>query len=226
MGTDAFEYNRSSWVLPSLSWSAVMKARARIGRGDEDVPTHVPGPQGDIELHSLSRQMFSWWLNACGDRAMPDAEDVSPKELVELLPYVRLLQWSEEGDLVHRIFGGALVASTGIDLTGHSVFLVDDYPERANDMARLKMIHEHPCGLLMHRDYVTPDGSVCSCQFVNFPISGGKDGRGRIIGTIVPCEPVDEDKLKFNVTGTPVLRRAAFIDIGFGLPDAAAALSV
>lgn len=222
VGTEEFEYNRSSWILSALNWSTVMKARARIDGGDEAVPTHV----GDIELHSLSRQMFAWWLDARGSRVMPVAEDVQPKSLVELLSYIRLLQWNEDGDLVHRIFGSALVAASGIDLTGHSVFLVDDYPDRANDLARLKMIHDHPCGLLLHRNYVASDGTVCTCEFINLPVSGGNDGANRIIGTIIPCQPIGEDKLKFNVTGAPVLRRAAFIDIGFGLPDAATKLSV
>lgn len=213
---------RSGWELPALSWNAVMKARARIDGSDENVPTHV----GDIKLHSLSRQVFAWWMDKRKDRAMPDAEDVNPRGLVELLPYIRLLHWNEEDDLVVRIFGSALAAVSGIDLTGSSVFLVDDYPERDNDKARLKAIHDHPCGLLLHREYTATDGSPCVCEFINLPVASAGDGMGRIIGTIVPCDPIEENKLKFTVTAEPILRRAAFIDIGFGLPDAAAGLCV
>jgi len=88
------------------------------------------------------------------------------------------------------------------------------------------MINDHPCGLLLHREYTATDGSPCICEFINFPIASAGDGMGRIIGTVVPCEPIDENKLKFTVTGEPVLRRAAFIDIGFGVPEEASRLSV
>lgn len=213
---------RYGWELPALSWNAVVKARARIDGSDEHVPTHVD----DIELHSLSRQIFAWWMDARKDRLMPEAGDVHPRKLVELLPYIRLLQWNDEDDLIVRIFGSALAAVSGIDMTGSSVFLVDDYPERENDKARLKLIHDHPCGLLLHREYIAPDGVPCVCEFINLPIGAASDGLGRIIGTIIPCVRIEESKLKFSVTGEPVLRRAAFIDIGFGLPEEAHKLSV
>ena len=222
---ESFDYSsdrRHGWELPSLSWNAVTKARARIDGSDEHVPTHV----GDIELHSLSRQIFAWWMDARKDRLMPEAEDVHPRKLVELLPYIRLLQWNDEDDLIVRIFGSALAAVSGIDMTGSSVFLVDDYPERDNDRARLKLIHDHPCGLLLHREYIAADGAPCVCEFINLPIGAASDGLGRIIGTIIPCAQIEENKLKFSVTGEPVLRRAAFIDIGFGLPEEAHKLSV
>lgn len=207
--------DRSAWVLPSLTWEAVSRARVRLKGSVADAPVLI----GDIEVHSLSRQMMSWWLEARRERAMPEAEDVDPRALLELLPYIRLLLWNENDELIVRVFGSALAAVSGVDLTGRSVFLVDDYPDQVNDMARLKMIHEHPCGLLMHRDYVDPDGAVCRCEFINFPISGARDGMNRIVGTIVPCAPIDESKLRFNVTGEPILHRSLFIDIGFGVPD-------
>jgi len=124
--SDHSDDRRYGWELPALSWSAVTKARARIDGSDEHVPTHV----GDIKLHSLSRQTFAWWMDACKGRPMPEAEDVHPRGLVELLPYVRVLHRNEEDDLIVRIYGSALCAVSGMDLTGSSVFLVDDYPER------------------------------------------------------------------------------------------------
>ena len=48
----------------------------------------------------------------------------------------------------------------------------------------------------------------------------------RIIGTITPCEQVDERKLDFSLKTALTVRRAVFVDIGFGLPDDAKRLSV
>lgn len=199
-----------------------MKARARIAGPVEQAPSHV----GDIELHPLSRQLLAWWLETRGTRVMPAPDDVSPKALVELLPYIRLLRWENENELVFRIFGSALAEATGFDLTGYNSIGEGDYAGKADDVTRLKLLHAQPCGVLLHRDLMRPDGSTYTCEFLNLPISSGEDGKTRVVGTVVPCEEVSEAKLDYDIKTPLTVRRAAFIDIGFGLPEAAERLSV
>tara|TARA_R110002110_G_scaffold31057_3_gene109627 strand:+ start:874 stop:1572 length:699 start_codon:yes stop_codon:yes gene_type:complete len=216
------EDGRSAWVAASMSWSAINKARARLKGTIEDAPSHV----GDVELQSLSRELLAWWLEARGTRAMPEPEDVDPRALVELLPYFRMLRWEADDQLVFRIFGSALSETAGIDLTGMNSIAPFDYEGKADDIARLKLMHVHPCGLLLHRELTRPDGSVYLCEFLNLPVTGGAEGMNRIVGTITPCAAVDERKLDFSLQKPLAVRRAVFIDIGCGLPDAAASLSV
>tara|TARA_R110000868_G_scaffold2809_7_gene19386 strand:- start:2622 stop:3332 length:711 start_codon:yes stop_codon:yes gene_type:complete len=216
------EDNRSAWVAASMSWSAINKARARLKGTIEDAPSHI----GGIELQSLSRELLAWWLEAQRGRVMLDPEDVDPRALVELLPYFRMLRWEADDQLVFRIFGSALSETAGIDLTGMNSLAPFDYEGKADDIARLKLMHSHPCGLLLHRDLTRPDGSVYTCEFLNLPVSGGGDGRNRIVGTITPCAAVDERKLDFSLQKPLAVRRAVFIDIGCGLPEDAARLSI
>lgn len=216
------EKRRTAWVWPTLAWSAVTGAKARLTGTGPEAPTHVD----DIELNPLSREFFSWWLEARGSRAMPVPEDVNPKGLVELLPYFRLLRWESETSLVFRIFGSALVETTGFDLTGHCTFGEADYAGKRDDMARLKLMHTHPCGLLTQRELRGLDGASHICEIINLPVSGGGDGKNRIVGTVVMRQAVGEDELDFKLAPPLTLRRAIFIDLGFGVPDGAAHLSV
>lgn len=216
------EDERSAWVVASLSWSAINKARARLKGTIEDAPSHV----ADIELQSLSRELLAWWLEARDSRVMPDPEDVDPRALVELLPYFRMLRWEGDDQLIFRIFGSALCETTGMDLTGLNSFAPFDYEGKTDDIARLKLMHEHPCGLLLHRDLTRPNGSVYTCEFLNLPLTGGKECMNRIVGTITPCTAFDERKLDFSLQKPLAVRRAEFIDIGCGLPAEAARLSV
>ncbi len=216
------EDGRSAWVAASMSWAAINKARARLKGTIEDAPSHI----GDIELQSLSRELLAWWLEAQRGRAMPEPEDVDPRALVELLPYFRMLRWESDDQLMFRIFGSALAETAGIDLTGMNSLAPFDYAGKADDIARLKLMHSHPCGLLLHRDLTRPDGSVYRCEFMNLPLTGGAEGMNRIVGTITPCAPVDERKLDFSLQTALTVRRAVFIDIGCGLPEEAARLSV
>ena len=115
------EKQRTAWVWPALAWSTITV--------------------GDIELSPMSREFFNWWLEARTARPMPAPDDVSPKALVELLPYFRLLRWEGDERLVFRIFGSALVETTGFDLTGFCTFGEADYEGKAEDIARLKLMH-------------------------------------------------------------------------------------
>ncbi len=222
MAAEVTEKSRAAWVRPMLDWATIKKVKARLVGTVEQAPSHV----GDVELMAMSREFFAWWLEARGPRAMPGADDMSPRGLVELLPYFRMLRWEGEDCLVFRIFGSALAEATGFDLTGMCTFGEADYPGKADDKARLKLMHTHPCGLLMHRDLVGPDGTPYSCELINLPVAAGPDGGNRVVGTVVTRMAVPEHEVDFKLAPPLTLRRARFIDVGFGLPDAARTLSV
>jgi len=157
---------------------------------------------------------------------MPGSDDVSPKALVELLPYIRLLQWEGDEKLVFRIYGSALVEATGFDLTGYNSIGEGDYAGKAEDVARLKLLHSVPCGLVLHREMTRADGSTYICEFLNLPISAGPDGKTRIIGSVIPREEISEARIKIELTKPLTVKRAVFIDIGQGLSEEAKAVCV
>ena len=165
-------------------------------------------------------------MEARGDNVMPGPEDVSPKALVELLPYIRLLQWEGEEELVFRVYGSALAEATGFDLTGYNSIVEGDVPGRADDIARLKLLHSEPCGALLHREVTRADGSTYVCELLNLPISAGPDGKTRVIGSVIPRDEINESKIRIEITVPLAVKRAAFLDIGPGLSEAAKALRV
>lgn len=212
------EQRHPAWVRSRLEWASVEAARARLA-GE---PAETPSMIGDVELAHLSREFHSWWLEARGGKIMPAPEDVNPRALVELLPYIRYLSWEAEDRLVFRIYGSALEAATGIDLTGTNTFGDGiEYPGRDEDMARLKLLHSHPCGLLLIRELMTPDGSPCLCELITLPIAAGEDGKNRVIGTVTARERMAETEVDFKLSPPLTLRRAIFFDIGCGVPEAA-----
>lgn len=220
MGTDGrageIADGRSAWVKPLMEWSAVQNIKARLAHPID----HVPGTIGGLPLSNAGRQLYAWWLEARGsERQMPAAEDVDLRALVELLPYIRYLSWEDEKTLLFRIYGSALVAGSGFDLTGHNVFGPAEHAEANIDRQRLHALHAQPCGLLMIRDIYDRTGKTYPCEFMTLPIAPGADGKARLIGTIVPCDPMSEWNVDVTFDRLLTLRRALFIDIGAGLPD-------
>ena len=207
---------RPVWTESHLEWSSAENAKVRIAGSVEAVPGRI----GDIDLTHLSRQFYAWWHEARGARAMPAPEDVNPRALIELLPYLRYLSWEEGDRLVFRIYGSALAEATGIDLTGTDTFGDDaDYPGKAEDKARIRLLHEHPCGLLLIRELTGPDGASHLCELMTLPVSAGDDGKDRIIGTVMLRERLPGDEVDFRLSPPLTLRRAVFFDVGHGVPD-------
>lgn len=207
---------RPTWIQPLMEWSALENVRARLA-GSMD---HVPLQVGDIPLSNAGRQLLAWWLEARRDRPMPTAKDVSPRALVELLPYIRYLSWEDENRLVFRIFGSALAEATGTDITGFDMFAFS-HDEVEIDRARLKVLHQQPCGIVLVRDVFSSTGAPFPCEFLTLPIAPGADGKKRIIGTIVPAVRVEEWTADLIFDRILTLRRAAYFDTGSGVPDSA-----
>jgi hypothetical protein len=204
-----------------MEWSAIQKVRARLKGSLDEVPAEI----GGLLLSNAGRQLLAWWLEARGDRPMPAAGDVDPKALVELLPYIRYLSWEDENRLVFRIFGSALAEATGVDITGSDMFAFS-HDEVEIDRARLKLLHEQPCGIVLIRDVVSREGDYFPCEFMTLPIAPGPDGKRRIIGTIVPAVRVEEWTADLIFERILTLRRAVYFDTGQGVPDPALGFGV
>lgn len=214
MGGESAGGERRVWAHPLLLWSNIERVKARLPDGTSEAPAGT----GEITFSNIGRQFYAWWLSARGEQAMPSAEDVDPRALVELLPYLRYLSWEDDERLVFRIYGSALVEAGGIDLTGYDVFNPFDPVERAMDQARMRLLHSQPCGIVMIRDIPDRAGRTYPCEFLTLPIAPGPDGKNRIIGTVVPAAKIAEWNVDVVFDRTLTLKQAAFLDIGFGMP--------
>lgn len=215
MSNEGAGEDRRVWAYPLLQWSNIERVKARLPNSAVEAPAGI----GELHFSNAGRELYSWWLTARGDRPMPMADDVDPRALVELLPYLRYLSWEDEERLVFRIYGSALVEASGIDLTGYDVFNWFDNAERRADQARLRALHAHPCGVVMIRDIPDRSGRVYPCEFLTLPIAPGEDGKNRVIGTVVPASRMAEWNVDVVLDRTLTLRHAAFLDVGFGTPE-------
>ncbi|MEP2828506.1 PAS domain-containing protein [Parvibaculum sp.] len=212
---------RPTWVQPLMEWSAVENVRARLA----GPIGHVPDEIGGIALSNAGRQLLGWWLEARGTRPMPDAGDVSPRALVELLPYIRYLSWEDDEKLVIRIYGSALVEASGLDLTGHDIF-GHKHDDVENDRERVRQLHRQPCGLVMLRNIYDGAGNPHPCEFMTLPVAPVAGGKARIIGTVVPMVKMREWNVDVVFDRILALQRAVFFDTGAGIPDPSLGLEV
>ncbi|MAB15483.1 MAG: hypothetical protein CMI59_16485 [Parvibaculum sp.] len=214
--TDGGGMTSPAWITRVLSREYLAGATVDIQGDSSSTPEIYAG----VQLTGAGHQFLAWWQEARGADPIPAANAVSPRALRQILPYIRYMSWAGPEQLIFRIYGSALAEATGFDLTGVDLFGLGDYPTRQLDIARLKALHEMPCGVIMQREMRGFDGSTNICELVTLPIAPAADGNPRLIGTIVPVE-VQEDiwtkKLRMDLE--PELKRAVFIDTGHGVPD-------
>lgn len=96
----------------------------------------------------------------------------------------------------------------------------------AGRQARLRRLHEQPCGIVLVRDVFSKEGARFPCEFMTLPIAPGPDGKKRIIGTIVPAVHVEEWTADLIFDRILTLRRAVYFDTGAGVPPSSLGIEV
>lgn len=141
--------------IPSPAWITRVLSREYLAGATVDLQgdsSSTPEIYAGVQLTGAGHQFLAWWQEARGADPIPAANAVSPRALRQILPYIRYMSWEGPERLVFRIYGSALAEATGFDLTGVDLFGLGDYPTRQLDIARLKALHEMPCGVVMLRE--------------------------------------------------------------------------
>ncbi|MBL8837072.1 MAG: PAS domain-containing protein [Alphaproteobacteria bacterium] len=73
------------------------------------------------DCHPMIRALYDYWAGRRGGRAMPGRVDLDPIDVPALLPYVFMVDTPPSGPMTYRVFGTALVALFGRELTGRPV---------------------------------------------------------------------------------------------------------
>lgn len=76
--------------------------------------------------NDILKEIYQYWLDMKGERAMPSRADLNPADIVHLLPHVSLINVEQEtGRYKMRLIGTETVKAMGIDVTGK---YLDEFP--------------------------------------------------------------------------------------------------
>ncbi len=207
------------WVSTYLNQRHIAKIQARVPEPRPAVPHEITG----YRLTHPAREMLCWWLSVRGDQQIPSADDVDLRSLVELTPYIRYMSWEGDESLVIRVFGSALCEAAGMDLRGVDLFDFGEYENRQRDIARLKLLPEHPCGAIAFWNITDQNGEPHLLEMMTLPIGPGADGKDRIIGTVMPIKKPEDMPEVWDKTMDMEkhldFHDAIFVDVGHGIPQ-------
>ena len=170
------------------------------------------------DLSPRGTEFLSYWMRARGGKSMPSPDDIDPSAFVALLPYMRYLRWSGPDKVVYRVWGTMLTEWMKTDLTGRNVFDLLPEQERPAEHARVRALHNMPCGFVQHREVTDTRGLVHVFEFLTLPVSAGSDGESRMIGTGAMCDEDAAERFELDTAPRTVIKRVGYLDLGFGVP--------
>jgi len=213
--TSSSDRDISGWVAGYLEPSHAARVRARLDspepRAAEPISGYMPT--------NVGAELLAWWMSVRNGKDIPDSDDVRMEALVELAPYLRYLSWDGPERLIVRLFGTALCAGLKFDITGQDLFGFGNYPHRDRDIARLKLLHSFPCGVVLFWEMTDTAGGKHQMELLTLPIGAGADGANRLIGTVMPLHQETRWDSVLTYAEAPKLQDAVFIDLGFGVPS-------
>lgn len=77
-----------------------------------------------VDRSEILRNAYEYWLDAAGDRAMPDRRDIDPTEITAILPHISIIEVVEAGagsQFRFRLVGTRVVEALGYDPTNQII---------------------------------------------------------------------------------------------------------
>jgi hypothetical protein len=74
-----------------------------------------------LDQNPILSDLWQYWQRKRAGRPMPSRADIEPMEIPVVLPYVLLVERSEDGRFRYRLAGTAVVDAYGMELTGRYV---------------------------------------------------------------------------------------------------------
>ena len=106
----------------------------------------MPALEAEAPISPLGREFLAYWHGKCPQGGFPSRADISPAEILKLLPYIFMLDVLEdEGglDFRFRLVGTAIVQSEG-EHTGK--LLSDMFPDHAAYAVLWRQYHDAAAG--------------------------------------------------------------------------------
>jgi hypothetical protein len=130
--------------------------------------------------------LYAYWDRKRAGRSMPARADIQPVEIAALMPQVFIVDVGGDGRLVYRLFGTALVALFGREMTGRPVAegLEVDAAEEARNRYRTVIRDRKP---LFHVARLRePRNDFTEVERLILPLSPNDVRVDMVIGIVVP----------------------------------------
>ena len=136
-------------------------------------------------VHNLIEQGLDYWDSKRAGRRMPARRDIEPTEILDLLPYVVLIDVEREPlDFRYRLVGTAVAARFGHDRTGERFSAQLQQTAGSEVWHTAVRILEEKRPIVSHIPYVGFKGWIQNYRDISMPLSENNHDVNMIFGVL------------------------------------------
>ncbi|WCL53579.1 PAS domain-containing protein [Gimibacter soli] len=161
-------------------------------------------------------RLHDYW-ESLADGGVPKKSSFRPTNVPELLPFLSIIEATDDGDLIYRLFGSGLRGRVGFDLTGVSVMTAFPDPAKKFFERAFNLMLEKGKPACHRMDIHTEDGGVFAEDLIYMPLAD-EEGKHRFALGLYWMESEQEYlRIDRKVSGYFVYPLRFWIDDG-GMP--------
>ena len=168
------------------------------------------------------RRLAEAWSQWRGDKLLPNRSDMQLADIVQILPYVSLVDVISETELTFRLAGTMVRDLMGIELTGRNLLDLTEPEYRAKRGAQAMQNARMPCGALWIWNIAFAGGENRQTENMSLPVM--PDELGRPLQMLSVFEILKPRNLPLAVDQLQQVASSEhhdFIDIGTGITPSA-----
>ena len=119
----------------------------------------------------LNLQLARYWLSQWTDGAPPPRGAIKPRDVKSILPGIAVLEMHQDGRVICRLAGSALVMGLGIDPTGKDVIALTPPAHRTARMSRYSKVLAGAVSRCV-KPHRTRFGTIVMVEDIQLPLGG------------------------------------------------------
>jgi hypothetical protein len=168
---------------------------------------------------AIFRDFAEYWRSLPSHELIPFRRDFRPEALERIVPSIVIHDLVSPDMVRLRLVGTEVVKDHRREITGKNYLELVEPDRRALVFAALKMICEHPCGIVTGLDATTQRGRALVRRTFGLPMRND-DGFANLIYF---CSLPSKEREPFEDYSDPIslisVSGRRFLDIGAGVPD-------
>ncbi len=181
-------------------------------------PKSAVGKISDQVTNPALRPLSEFWEEARGDRLLPNARDLDPAQIANILKDVAILDVIDEMNIQYRLAGTAIAERMGEDPTGNNLIKMTAPETRAAVSKTLHLIVSHPVGAIATYENIYNSGKRAVVESLYLPLQMSAGKSDRIVSVHSREKTITyQDERPQSMVAAKILD-LQWIDLGAGVP--------
>jgi len=170
--------------------------------------------------------LFEHWSTLRIENSIPAAASLNPRSIAPWLRNLTIMEVELPHAVRYRLAGTSVVERMGIDPTGRNLLDMVNEDMRHAAATLFSTVSTLPCAALTSHTNIASNGRAANILSLFLPLLVPNGQMARVVSLNALQEIVDYFPPAGKVTVGSALNHHSWIDIGFGIPDAALAAAI